>query len=107
VLLQFIALPGCLADLICLPFARVAAHSKEAWIMIDRKRTGMRCGAKKIIRNHKVTIQPANQGTILYEVENLGRKLILVQWDGKSSTYAFPEDLEITSTRKSHNHFAK
>jgi len=51
--------------------------------------------------------KPANQGTILYEVENLGRKLILVQWDGKSSTYAFPEDLEITSTRKSHNHFAK
>jgi hypothetical protein len=55
---------------------------------------------KKIIRNHKVTIQPANQGTILYEVENLGRKLILVQWDGKSSTYAFPEDLEITGAPK-------
>lgn len=75
--------------------------------MIDRKRTGMRCGAKKIIRNHKVTIQPANQGTIIYKVENLGRKLILVQWDGKLSTYAFPDDIEVVGTRKRDNHFAQ
>jgi hypothetical protein len=64
--------------------------------MIDMKRTGMRCAAKKMIRSHEVTIQPANQGTIIYEVENLGRRLILVQWDGNSSTYAFPDEVDIT-----------
>jgi hypothetical protein len=47
--------------------------------MIDRKRKGMRCGAKNMIRSREVTIQPANQGTVIYEMENLGRRLILVQ----------------------------
>jgi hypothetical protein len=54
--------------------------------MIDRKRKGMRGGAKNMIRRRDVTIQPATQGTIIYEMENLGRRLILVQWDGGSST---------------------
>ena len=66
--------------------------------MIDRKRKGLRCGAKNLIRTRDVTIQPANQGTIIYEMENLGRRLVLVQWDGGSSTYAFPDELDITST---------
>jgi hypothetical protein len=66
--------------------------------MIDRKRKGMRCSAKNMIRTRDVTIQPANQGTIIYETENLGRRLILVQWDGGSSTYAFPDEIEIAST---------
>jgi hypothetical protein len=66
--------------------------------MIDRKRKGMRCGAKNMIRTRDVTIQPANQGTIVYEMENLGRRLILVQWDGGPSTYAFPDDVVVTST---------
>jgi hypothetical protein len=68
--------------------------------MIDRKRKGMRCGARNAIRTRDVTIQPANQGTIIYEMENLGRRLILVQWDGGSSTYAFPDEVDITSTTK-------
>ncbi len=85
-------------DRICLlPLAR-AAHSGKAWIMIDRKRKGMRCGAKNMIRRRDVTIQPATQGTIIYEMENLGRRLILVQWDGGSSTYAFPDEVDITET---------
>ena len=62
--------------------------------MIDMKKTGMRCAAKKMIRNHKATIQPANRGTIIYEVENLGRRLILVQWDDGSSSYAFPDEVD-------------
>ena len=49
-----------------------------------------------MIRSREVTIQPANQGTIIYEIENLGRRLILVQWDGDSSTYAFPDEVDIT-----------
>jgi hypothetical protein len=58
----------------------------------------MRCGAKNMIRSREVTIQPANQGTVIYEMENLGRRLILVQWDGGSSTYAFPNEVDITET---------
>ena len=58
----------------------------------------MRCGAKNMIRSREVTIQPPNQGTVIYEMENLGRRLILVQWDGGSSTYAFPDEVDITET---------
>jgi hypothetical protein len=39
--------------------------------MVDRKRKGMRCAAKNMIRSREVTIQQANQGTIIYEMENL------------------------------------
>jgi hypothetical protein len=81
-----------------LPLDELAARSGEAWIMIDRKRKGMRCTARNMIRSREVTIQPANQGTIIYEIENLGRRLILVQWDGDSSTYAFPDEVDITET---------
>jgi hypothetical protein len=75
--------------------------------MIDMKRRGMRCAAKKVIRSHGVMIQPTNQGTILYEMENLGRRLILVQWDDSSSTYVFPDEVEMTGTRRDADHFAR
>jgi hypothetical protein len=48
--------------------------------MIDTKRKGIRCRAKKLIRDHGVTIEPDNQGTIVYEIEDLERQLILVEW---------------------------
>ena len=40
--------------------------------MIDTKRKGIRCRAKKLIRDHGVTIEPDNRGTIVYEIEDLG-----------------------------------
>lgn len=64
--------------------------------MIDTSRTGMRCRAKKIVRGHKANIEPDNQGTIVYETENLGRRLILVDWDSNASLYVFPDEIEIT-----------
>ncbi len=67
--------------------------------MIDTKRRGIRCRAKKMIRDHGVTIEPDNQGTIVYEIEDLGRRLILVEWDGDSSFYVFPSEIEIRGTR--------
>jgi hypothetical protein len=58
--------------------------------MIDTKRKGIRCRAKKLIRDHGVTIEPDNQGTIVYEIEDeiedLERRLILVEWDGGPAT---------------------
>jgi hypothetical protein len=63
--------------------------------MIDTKRTGKRCRAKKVLRSHAAMIPAHNQGTIAYEVENLGRRLILVRWDHGPSTYVFPDEDEI------------
>ena len=57
---------------------RLATYSDEAWDMIDTKRTGTRCRARKLIRDHGITIKPDNQGTIVYEIDDLERQLILV-----------------------------
>ena len=63
--------------------------------MIEKKKSGMRCRAKSILHSPIAIIQPGDQGTIAYEVENLGRRLILVQWDNGASMYAFAEEIEI------------
>ena len=63
--------------------------------MIDTKRTGKRCRAKKMIRNHTGVIAPLSQGTIRYEIENLGRELIYVQWDAGPAAYVFSDEIEI------------
>lgn len=70
--------------------------------MIDMKRTGMCCHAKKMVRGHGATIEPDNQGTIVYELENLGRRLVLVKWDDGSSLYVFPEEIEIAEETDSN-----
>jgi hypothetical protein len=72
--------------------------------MIDTKRKGIRCRAKKLIRDHGVTIEPDNQGTIVYEIEDLERRLILVEWDGGPSLYVFPSEIEITGACKPRRH---
>jgi hypothetical protein len=78
--------------------------SEEASLMIDTKRKGIRCRAKKLIRDHGVTIEPDNQGTIVYEIEDLERRLILVEWDGGPSLYVFPSEIEITGAREPRRH---
>jgi hypothetical protein len=64
--------------------------------MIDTRRKGIRCRAKKLIRDHGVTIEPDNRGTIVYEIEDLERRLILVEWDSGPSLYVFPSEIEMT-----------
>jgi hypothetical protein len=66
--------------------------------MIDTKRRGFRCRAKKMLRGHAVVIEVDSQGTIVHELENLGRQLILVQWEGGPSLYVFADEIEIMDT---------
>ena len=63
--------------------------------MIEKRKSGMRCRARTILHSPVAIIQPGDQGTIAYELENLGRQLILVQWDSGASIYAFAEEIEI------------
>ena len=69
--------------------------------MIDTTRTGMRCRAKTGVRYRQTTIEPDDQGAIVYEIDNLGRHLILVEWNDDSSVYVFPDEIEITDMVKS------
>lgn len=47
--------------------------------MIDYTKSGTRCRAKRMIRSRAAVIMPLAQGTIVYETENLERRLILVK----------------------------
>lgn len=64
--------------------------------MIDTSRKGLRCRAKTTVRAHEAKIESERLGTIVHEIENLGRRMILVEWDDDASLYVFPEEIEIT-----------
>ena len=62
--------------------------------MINCTHTGIRCHTRYLIRTVKGNLPPGSQGTILYETENLGRQLILVNWDRGFSVPVFPDEVE-------------
>ncbi|HXV83991.1 MAG TPA: hypothetical protein VEG60_29415 [Candidatus Binatia bacterium] len=62
---------------------------------MDMKNSGQRVRAKRMIRSFAGIIPPRSHGTIRYEIETLGRQLIMVEWDAGPSTYAFADEIEI------------
>ncbi|MGE0683157.1 MAG: hypothetical protein AB7P69_19935 [Candidatus Binatia bacterium] len=62
--------------------------------MIDRSHTGIRCHTRQFVRTVKGDLRRGSQGTIVYETENLGRQLILVEWDSGFSVPVFPDEIE-------------
>jgi hypothetical protein len=73
----------------------VGRFQSQEMTMIDTSRKGRRCRAKKMVRTHDAKIEPERRGTIVHETENLGRRMVLVQWDDNSSLYVFPDEIEI------------
>ena len=65
--------------------------------MIDRTHTGWRCRTRRLIRTVKGNLPRDSQGTIVYEMENLGRQLILVSWDTGISVPVFPDEIELAT----------
>lgn len=63
--------------------------------MIDSTLAGMRCRATREIRTCQGLIRRYSEGIIQYDMENLGRHLIRVQWDCGVVDYAYPLELEI------------
>ena len=52
---------------------------------IDTSKAGLRCRAKTTFRAHQLMIDADSVGTVIHEIDNLGRRMILVRWDGDSS----------------------
>ena len=65
--------------------------------MIDRTHAGIRCYTRHLVRTVKGNLPRESHGTILYEMENLGRQLILVNWDNGISVPVFPDEIEFAS----------
>jgi len=66
--------------------------------MINNERTGSRCRTTKLILNQTGVINRATEGTIAFEVENLGRQLIAVRWNDAPMTYVFPDEIELADS---------
>jgi hypothetical protein len=52
------------------------------------------------VRTHRGLIKKSTEGTIQHDIENVGRHLISVQWDGGITDYAFPFEIEIVAEEK-------
>ena len=63
--------------------------------MIDHKHSGLRCHTLHLVRTVKGDLPRGSQGTIVHEMDNLGRRLILVDWDTGISVPVFPDEIEL------------
>ena len=63
--------------------------------MVDTSLTGMRCRATKEIRSHQGLVRRYSEGIIQYNMDNLGRHLISVQWDTGVIDYVYPLEIEL------------
>jgi hypothetical protein len=67
--------------------------------MIDRNLTGTRCRATHAVRSHRGFINKSTEGTIQYDIDNLGRRLISVQRDIGTTDYVFPSRSKFSMTK--------
>jgi hypothetical protein len=65
--------------------------------MIDRTHAGIRCSTRFPLRTIKGNLPRGSQGTVEYAMDNLGRLLILVDWDTGFSVPVFPNEIDLQS----------
>jgi hypothetical protein len=63
--------------------------------MLDRTHAGVRCQTRQWLRTVKGDLPRGSQGTVAYELDNLGRHLILVAWDRGITVPVFPDEVEL------------
>jgi hypothetical protein len=56
---------------------------------------GKRCRAERAIIGHQGIVTANTEGTVHHVIDNLGRRLINVEWDNGVTMYAFPDEVEI------------
>ena len=62
--------------------------------MINRIFSGTRCRVVRQVRYPGGAVHRFTLGTIRYAMENLGRDLVMVDWDTGQATVVFPNDIE-------------
>ena len=62
--------------------------------------TGNRCRTNRLIRTHAGNVPPSAVGTILCEINNLGRHMLQVRWDDGLCAYVFPDEIEIVAANQ-------
>jgi hypothetical protein len=72
--------------------------------MIDRTHTGIRCSTRVLLRTVEGLLPQGSQGTVVYEMDNLGRHLILVNWDRGFSVPVFPNEVAFEPEHVARSH---
>jgi hypothetical protein len=65
--------------------------------VINRLFTGSRCKNVRRLTHPGGAIDRHTHGTIRYGMENLGRDLMMVDWDTGKASMVFPSDIEIVA----------
>ena len=63
--------------------------------MTSTLQAGRRCRTNRWVTSYAGRVEPLAEGKIRYVSENLGRYLVLVDWDKGGSTVLFPEEIEL------------
>ncbi|HEV8713956.1 MAG TPA: hypothetical protein VGX03_14160 [Candidatus Binatia bacterium] len=63
--------------------------------MVDRTHTGLRCRVVRHLSTRDGLLRRDAYGTIQYEMDNLGRHLVFVDWDNGMTTPVFAQEVEI------------
>jgi hypothetical protein len=66
--------------------------------MVDRTHSGLRCRVVRHLSTRDGLLRRDTYGTIQYEMDNLGRHLMFVNWDNGMDTPVFAQEVEIDST---------
>lgn len=70
--------------------------------MINHTHAGVRCHTVRPIRTVKGDLPRRSWGTVMYEMDNLGRRLVLVRWDNGITVPMFPEEIMIEQQNDGH-----
>jgi hypothetical protein len=63
--------------------------------MIDRLLSGQRCRALKTLPHPSSPVLRHLEGRVRYGMENVGRTLLMIDWDDGKATLVFPADIEL------------
>lgn len=65
--------------------------------MVDYTKSGKRCKTLVFLRTARGNLDRDEQGTILHEVESLGKWQVVVEWDRGVTVPVFPEEIELVA----------
>jgi hypothetical protein len=63
--------------------------------MVDRTHTGKRCRTLQNLTTRDGILRRDTCGTIRYEMDNLDRRLVFVEWENGMSTPVFAHEIEL------------
>ena len=66
--------------------------------MMNRMITGRRCRALRTVPHPRSPVERNLEGRVSYGMENLGRTLLMVDWDDGKATLVFPTDIELVAS---------